>query len=278
MTNASCNGPRWPNSARRIAAGLCFLLTIFGIAAKDARASAIVVGHDINTLGSFVAGAQEATFAVNVAAFLTAGDPTKNLLLFESNPGDGTRNFSPGILAALVSAGFSVSVTPDYTTPFGGFDAIFVAQDFPVVGFLNNAALINYVNGGGSVYLAGGVGPVAATEAAGWSAFLNNYGLAFASTGYNGINSVAITSVHPIFAGIATLGSGNGQSITNLGTNVNAQIVQFSGAQGVYAVVNVPQDEVPAPIPEPTTALLLCTGLAALGAVRRARHSASLKS
>jgi hypothetical protein len=244
MTSLSFNSPRWQLSARRIGAGLCFLLSMFSVAVKDASASAIVLGHDINTLGSFVAGPQEATFAVNVANFLTAGDSTKNLLLFESNPGDGTRNFSPGILAALGSAGFSVSVTPDYATPFGGYDAIFVAQDFPVLGFLDNAALTNYVNGGGSVYLAGGVGGVAAAEAAGWSAFLNTYGLAFAST-YNGINSVAITSAHPIFAGVTTLGSGNGQSIINLGTNLNAQIVQFSGGQGVYAVVNVAPDPAP---------------------------------
>ena len=113
------------------------------------------------------------------------------------------------------------------------------------------------------MYLAGGVGPSAANEAAGWSSFLGHYGLAFASS-YNGLNSVAITSVHPIFSGITTLGSGNGQSILSLGTNPNAEVVQFSGAQGVYAVVSVP-----APVPEPMPAILLGGGLLALVARRR---------
>jgi hypothetical protein len=234
------------------------MLTVLGGAAKNANAHAIVVGHDINTLGSFVAGSQEAKFAVNVANFLTSGSSAKNLLLFNSNPGDGTRDFAPGVLNALATAGFAVTVTANYTTPFSGFDALFLAQDFPTVAFLNNAALIDYVNGGGSVYLAGGVGPSASGEATGWSAFLSNYGLAFESAGYNGINNVAITSVHPVFAGITALGSGNGQSIIDLGTNSNTQIIQFAGTQGVYAVVDFPDL---APIPEPATALLLSLGL-----------------
>ncbi len=259
---ASSNQPCQRSKLRQMALGLCLALSIFGGTSGGAHANAIVVSHDINTLASFVAGGQEDTFAVNVADFLTTGSTTKNLLLFESNPGDGTRNFAPGVLAALTNAGFSVTVTSNYATPFSAFDALFVAQDFPTVGFLNNTSLISYVDGGGSVYLAGGVGPSAAGEAAGWSAFLNHYGLAFVSAGYNGINNVAITSSHPIFFGITALGSGNGQSILDLGTNFNAQIVQFAGTQGVYAVVSVP---------EPTTAILFSAGLLALAGVGRRR-------
>jgi hypothetical protein len=268
MTMTSHNPTGWRNQVRQMAVGLFVFLGVLGVGARDVRASAIVVSHDINTLGSAVAGSQEATFAVNVAGFLTAGSPTKDLLLFESNPGDGTRNFAPGVLSALTGAGFSVTVTPNYSTPFTGFDAIFLAQDFPAVGFLDNTALINYVNGGGGVYLAGGVGPSPAGEAAGWSTFLNNYGLAFVSTNYNGINNVAITGTHPIFAGITALRNGNGQSIIDLGTNVNAQIVQFAGTQGVYAVVTVPA----APIPEPATTLLFSAGVLGLVAVKKCKR------
>ena len=241
---------------------LVVLLTLIGSSAVNADASSIVVGHDINTLATSptIPSGQEPAFAVNVATFLTSGSASKNLLLFESNPGDAIRNFAPSVLTALTNAGFALTVTSNYATPFTGFDAIFVAQDFPVAGFLNNSALISYVNAGGSVYLAGGVGTSAAVEAAGWSTFLNNYGLAFA-TSYNGLSTVAITSVHPIFAGITNLGSGNGQSIINLGTNPNAQIVQFAGTQGVYAVVNVAGTTT---VPEPPTYLLSLTGVLGL--------------
>jgi hypothetical protein len=255
--NSSRVHVRQRTKLRSLATRLYLVLSILAGTSRDVNASGIVVGHDINTLGSFVAGSQEDAFAVNVAGFLTAGSATKNLLLFESNAGDGTRNFAPGVLTALRGAGFSVTVTSNYTTPFSTYDALFVAQDYPSVGFLNNAALVTYVNGGGGVYLAGGVGMSPAAEAAGWSSFLNHYGLAFVSSSYNGLSSVTINSSHPIFAGISKLGSGNGQSILDLGTNPNAYIVQFAGTQGVYAVVNVP---------EPATYVLLGGGLLLLAA------------
>lgn len=218
--------------------------------------AAVIVSHDINTFGTFVAGSQEEIFAVNVANFLTNSSVTKTLLIFESNPGDGTRNFSTGVLNSLSNAGFSVTVTSDYNTSFASSDAVFVAQDFPTIGFLDNTSLINYVNGGGGVYLAGGVGLSASTEATGWSTFLNNFGLAFSSSGYNGINNVAITSPHSIFTGITSLASGNGQSIIDLGTNPNAEIVQFAGNEGVYAVAS--------PVPLPPALLLFGSSLIGL--------------
>lgn len=243
-----------------------FLTAILCVISLNGRAGPIVVGHDVNTFGSLVAGTQEAMFAVNVATFLTAGDATKNILLYESNPGDGTRNFAPNVISALNAAGFSVTVASSYATPFAAFDAIFVAQDFPTVGFLDNSELTSYVVNGGGVYLAGGVGPSPAAEAAGWNTFLGNFGLGFVGSTYNGINSVSVTGAHPIFAGITSLRSGNGQSISNLGTNPLAQTVQSAGGQGVYAVVNVPATNV---VPEPSTYALLASALAMLALVRR---------
>jgi hypothetical protein len=238
------------------AAALCALAA----GPLPATAGGVVVSHDINTLASFVAGAQESAFAVNVAQWLTSDGPGKSLLLFESNPGDGTRNFAPTVLAALTTAGYAVTVTSNYATAYASYDAVFVAQDFPSVGFLDNAALAGYVAGGGGVYLAGGVGPSPAAEANGWNGFLQHYGLALDTLRYNGLSSVTITGGHPIFDGITQLGSGNGQSIVKLDNNPNSQILQFAGEQGVYAVATVP---------EPSTAWLLGAGLAAFVGWRR---------
>ncbi len=235
------------------------LVTVFGILTQKADAARFVVGHDINTLGSFNANDQEEVFAVNLANFLTSGSSSKNLLLYESNPDDGNRDFSTGVVDALTEAGFSVTVTPDYSTSFSGFDAVFVAQDYPVAGFLDNPDLINFVDAGGGVYLTGGVANAgsAPSEAAGWDVFLNNYGLAFDPSRYNGINNVAITSTHPIFDGVTSLRSANGQSILDLGTNPNTSIVQFAGDQGVYAVFDSSIVGDPPPtVPEPSISIL----------------------
>jgi hypothetical protein len=230
-------------------------ISVFAVASSSAvevNAGNIVVGHDVNTLGTIDAGTNEATFAVNVANYLTAGDATKNLLLFEATPGDGSRDYSPVVLNALTAAGFNVTVTSNYAMSFTGFNAIFTAEQYPSITFLNNSAMINYVNSGGGVYLAGGVGPDPAVESAGWSTFLNNFGLAFA-TQYNGLTNVPITSSNPIFNGVTSLNCGDGQSIIDLGTNPNAQIVQFDGTQGVYAVAS-------SAVPEPTSFVLLLVG------------------
>jgi hypothetical protein len=225
----------------------------------------IVVADDVNTFGTFLAGANEVTFATNVGNFLTAGHATKNLLLFEATPGDGSRDYSPTVLSALGAAGFSVTVTTNYATSLSGFDAVFVAEQFPGVAFVNNNALINFANNGGGVYLIGGVGPNPVVEAAGWSTFLNNYGLALAST-YNGFSNFPITSSDAIFNGVTSLNVGNGQSIINLSTNVNAEIVQTFAGQDVVAVVHVP---VAAPVPEPATFGLVFVGSVAAIVMQR---------
>jgi hypothetical protein len=232
--------------------------------ANNAIAGSIVVGDDVNTFGTILAGPNEAQFAINVADFLTVGHVTKNLLLFEATPGDGTRDFSPVILNALTGAGFSVTVTTDYTMPLTGFDAIFTEEKFPAIAFLNNNSLINYVNGGGGVYIVGGVGEDPVTEAAGWATFLNDFGLGLEPV-YNGFTNIPITSPNPLFAGVSSLAVGNGQSIIDLGTDPNAQIIQTFQGQDVFAEVT----ESKVPVYEPTSLSLLVIGLVGFVVIRR---------
>jgi hypothetical protein len=241
-----------------------FTILVLGAFSTVALKGDIIVGDDVNTFGSFLAGANEDQFAVNVANFLTSGHATKNLLLFEATPGDGSRDYSSTVLSALSSAGFNVTVTTNYASSLSGFDAAFVAEQFPSINFVNNTSLINFANNGGGVYLVGGVGPDAGVEAAGWDSFLNNYGLALALT-YNGFSNFPITSSNQIFNGVTSLNVGNGQSIIDLFTNPNAQIVQTFAGQNVVATVHVP---LAASVPEPAAFSLLFIGIVAGLALR----------
>lgn len=254
----------------------CFtgLLVLLG---SNAFAGRIVVGHDVNTLGSTVAGPNEDQFAVNLADWLT-GATSGQILAVESLPGDGSRDYAASVKAALAGGGFTVTyisdpaiVSAETLSDLQAYNAVFVGITWPTEATIGSSVLTQYVNGGGNLYVYGGVDEVAAGEAAFLNPFLQVFGLAFDATSYNGLKSVDITSTHPIFKGLTgkTLGSDNGQDIHDLGTNPNASIVQFEGPHGVYGVVNA------AAIPEPTTwsivGLSLAAGYLLIG--RRARSS-----
>jgi choice-of-anchor C domain-containing protein len=202
------------------------------------RKGNLVVSHDINVLATNRAGEMERKFAVNTATWLAGGTFGKKLLAIESSPTDGERDYASSVEDAWRNAGFNLTVTQNYSwtaTQLQAFDVVFLAQKDTSL-FIDNGLLINYLNNGGSIYLAGGVGPSPSDEAAGWATFLNHFGLAFERGSYNGFFSTPITVLHPIFDGITSLNCGNGQSITSLGVNQLANIIQFHNGQGVYAV------------------------------------------
>ena len=198
----------------------------------------IIVAHDVNTLASNRAGEQERLFAVNVAEWLI-GQKSGQILAIESNANDRERNYDTTVESALTNAGFSLTVTDRVNFTLADlqrFDAVFLGQTYPNVSFLDNKILIEYVKAGGNVYLYGGVGGAdASTEAFGWQQFLTAFGLNFASQ-YNGLYTTPINSSHPIFKGINSLQSGNGQSITDLEPlNSDNQIILTTQGQGTYA-------------------------------------------
>ena len=143
------------------------------------------------------------------------------------------------------------------------YDGVF----FALPPSIDQNVLINYVNAGGNVYINGGTGIGGApSEAADWNTFLNAFGLNFAAA-YNGIQGVIpIASGHPVMAGVPSLYQNNGNTITLVGGNPNAQIIATSAqGQGLYAVYDATA------IPEPGILALFGIGVLAAAARRRTR-------
>ncbi len=228
-----------------------------------AAAGRIVVNHDEWTLsdsGYAAAGAANADqFAKNLAAFLAAG-PSGNILISSTNFG----LTGSSLLASL--AGYSVtydSATPLTSGFLSGFDAVFLAGDYPTLS--ETAALAAYVNAGGGIYIAAGTGVGgAAVEAAAWNALLNGFGLSLGPV-YNGVCCVIPASyAHPIFAGVTQLFYNNGNTVSDLLPADPAQQVFGSGLIGIY-------ERSTTATPAPAAIALFGLGALALGIARRTR-------
>jgi RHS repeat-associated protein len=132
--------------------------------------------------------------------------------------------------------------TVDTSLPFDlpalqGFDGIFLAGKVNE-GIPDNTVLIQYVENGGHVYLAGGTGEFRDTseEAAAWNTFLNHFGLGFEGAAYNGVGgTLPIRSSHPIFVGVRSLYQDNGNDISTLDPTHPCQVLVSSGGHGLYA-------------------------------------------
>ena len=102
--------------------------------------------------------------------------------------------------------------------------------------------MIDYVEAGGHVYLAGGTGVGgAAGEADRWNRFLNRFGLTFTSP-YNGvIGNILINSTHPIFRDVDHLFHNSGNSTAKLTPlDPASEVLVTSSGQGLFAVASAP--------------------------------------
>ena len=197
----------------------------------------IVVNHDEWTLSNrgFSCTADAGQFALSVASWFTGGG-TGNFLVFSNNFG----LVESQLASTMTGAGhtWKINLGESFTLPnLLQYDAIFLADNSA-----NNTVLINYVNAGGNVYLAGGTGiDGAVAEAARWNTFLNAFNLNFGAP-YNGVGgfpcmagSLPINSTHPIFAGVTSLFQFNGNSVSELSpADPNTDILEFSGPHGLY--------------------------------------------
>jgi hypothetical protein len=242
--------------------GLVLLVALLSVMFHvPAYAGKIVVANDEWTLSDSGFGTPNdpGKFATNVASWFTGGK-AGNFLAYSSNFG---LNGFP-LASAMTGAGntwtVSTSVTFDLPTLKANYNGVFLAGDAA-----DNNVLINYVNAGGNVYVAGGTGWGGADgEAANWNTFLNYFGLGFVGTSYNGVGGdIAINSTHPIFNGVDHLYQDNGNSVVRLSlTDPNTAIPVTQGGEGLYGVYA-------APVPLPAAVWLFGPGLLGLAAIRR---------
>lgn len=236
-------------------------LTLCLIVNSSAHAGKIVLANDEWTLSNsgFSSTNDPAMFATNVANWFTGGG-TGDFLVFSNNFGLTGSNLS----LAMTSAGntWTVTTNASYLSSLSNYDGVFLAGN-PV----DNSVLMNYVNAGGNVYLAGGTGwGGALAEANQWNTFLNSFGLGF-GTSYNGVGGdIAINSTHPIFDGVDHLYQNNGNDALDISAfDPNATILISYNGHGLYGVY----DSGSTSVPEPSTLLLIGSGLVGLAGMRR---------
>lgn len=220
---------------------------LFAVLANPALAGRIVVNHDEWTLSDlgFTQSPDAGIFADNVANFFTGGG-AGTFHAFSTNFG-----LTQTSLATALNAGHTYTTGTGITFDLAGlqaFDGIFVAG--PATG-LDTGVLVDYVNAGGSVYLAGGTGVFgsAPLEADFWNDFLNPFGMEFHTT-FNLLTSNfnVQPAPHPIFNNVSTLYENNGNTVLELVAIDPNTNIYFDGRYAVYDNVSTPAVPVPAAI------------------------------
>jgi len=211
---------------KKIIITISFIL-LMAVSFQNVHAGRIVVCNDEWTLHNTAYTKSRSTevFAQNIASWFSGGK-SGNFLVYSQIPALTGRYLSN----TMIQAGHSWRI--DTNVVFSAenlaqYDGVFLAGKVA-----NNNVLIDYVNNGGNVYLAGGVG-----FARQWNTFLNNFGLEFKAA-YNKIGpiTIRIESEHPIFDNVISLYQWNGNSIVTTGTDDYAEILVTYNEQGLYAV------------------------------------------
>ena len=249
-----------------------FRLIVSALAlAASAFAGSIIVNNDewpLSNTGFTNEGATNGTnFAQNAALFLTGGPNggATKIWIDSGNLGLAGSDLSTALSAyTLTDTGFSTFTLSTLQT----YQAVFLAGDNLTA--TEETALIDYVNGGGGVYVAAGTGDItggAAGEATQWNAFLNTFDLNLASS-FNGIvGTIATDSTSPVLTGVTQLFYDNGNTVNT--TGASAQIITDQNGAGLIGTY---QSASSSPVPEPSTVLLVTIAMAGLGLYRRKRR------
>jgi hypothetical protein len=222
------------------------------ICSGTAVTGAIIVDSDEWVLSNegFSLEMDGAVYALNCAAYLTGGKGT-NILIYSDDFSFTETNF----LDTLMDAGYSVTVnqtlTPTLSLAYlSGYNAVFLGGDKLTTNEIQ--VLEHYICTGGGVYIAAGtanVGPfgtndTAAAEAGQWNPLLNPFGLTLANT-YNSIvssgltvsgSTLTVSSSSPVMAGVTNIYYSGGNDVSVIGGNSIAQVIAFSGSNGLIGV------------------------------------------
>ena len=209
---------------------ICLVLSVPSMVAAQGK---IVVNHDEWTLAQNTSTTK--TFIENIASWFTNGE-SGNFLGYSNN--FGVANSVLG--STLVNAGHNW--TQSLSVPFTlesllNYDGVFLMGNY-----VNNSVLIDYVNAGGNVYVAGGTGWGGSYyEAAAWNNFLQAFGLYFDNYyNYNitgGCKTYYFSSSHPVLEGVSNLYYCNGNTVRLVdSTNESASIIHQVYSEGLIAV------------------------------------------
>ena len=218
----------------------------------------ILVAHDEWTLSDTGFGQGEdaygrparltsaALFSRNIARWFASGRPG-HFLIYSRNlfPTPYANAFQTTLTQAghRVTVSTSIPFTLENVLPY---DAIFLAGN-PTndatrqysLGSSIGSVLTNYVNSGGSVYVAAGTSGHGESQdgaALLWNPFLHTFGLEYASN-YNAVEGLQpVSSCHPLLQDIQRLYHADGNSVSKLDPfNPSTTILQPLGQDGLFA-------------------------------------------
>lgn len=244
-------------------------------APSAAQAGYLVVNNDEWTFSNtgFTQSPDANTFINNITNLFT-GDQPGNFLAYSQNFGLTQSSLANAVTGARHS--WTVSTAgPFNAATLGNYDAVFLA------GSVNSAypdqqVIIDYVQGGGNVYIGAGTGNGgAAAEAAAWNQVLALAGLEFDGVYNSQVGNIPPVGPHPLLAGVSSLYFAFGNSVVDLApTDDTGEILFENNGHGMLALGSfgeLPPPSEFSPVPEPGTLAVIGLGLFGLGFARRRR-------